>query len=186
MKDRVKELRRVKASELIPNDKNWRKHPKRQRELLQNVLQTIGFADALIARETEDGRLVLIDGHLRADVLPNDEVPVLVVDLNEREANDLLLLHDPLTEMARRDDAALSRLLADFETESETIRKFVDKTFRIDVDANFDAAETIPDFQAVDVPNLFQIVIECADEDEQRECFEALIAQGRKCRIVNL
>ncbi len=31
IRDRIKELRRVKASELLPNPKNWRRHPKVQR-----------------------------------------------------------------------------------------------------------------------------------------------------------
>lgn len=36
--NRVKGYRVVKASELTPNDKNWRKHPKRQKEALGDVL----------------------------------------------------------------------------------------------------------------------------------------------------
>ena len=51
-KDRIKELRRVPASELIPNLKNWRTHPQAQRDALRGVLAEIGFVDALIARET--------------------------------------------------------------------------------------------------------------------------------------
>jgi hypothetical protein len=30
IRDRIRELRRVKTSELIPNPKNWRRHPKEQ------------------------------------------------------------------------------------------------------------------------------------------------------------
>ena len=33
--DRIVELRRVPAADLIPNPKNWRKHPRRQRTALQ-------------------------------------------------------------------------------------------------------------------------------------------------------
>ena len=61
MRDRVKELRRVPASELRANPKNWRRHPPAQEAALRGVLEDIGFADAMIARETEDG-LELIDG----------------------------------------------------------------------------------------------------------------------------
>ena len=64
MRDRVKELRRVPASELRANPKNWRCHPPSQEAALRGVLEDIGFADAVIARETPDG-LELIDGHLR-------------------------------------------------------------------------------------------------------------------------
>ena len=76
-RDRVVELRRVRAGELLDHPRNWRTHPKRQREAIRSVLTEIGYADALIARE-QDGRLVLIDGHLRRSLHPDQVVPVLV------------------------------------------------------------------------------------------------------------
>ena len=184
MRNRVKELRFIKASELTPCADNWRLHPKRQRDLMKNVLQTIGYADALIARETEDGKLALIDGHLRADVSPNVEVPVLVVDLNEREAKELLLVHDPIGALAERDDEAVARLLEDFEETNETLERFIGEEFKLALD-DVDA-ESLQDPKPVKIPNLFQIVVECEDEIEQRECFEELTRAGRKCRVVNL
>jgi hypothetical protein len=71
------ELRRVRAGDLVPNPANWRRHPQTQRSALRGVLRQIGYADALLAREV-DGSLVLIDGHLRRSLSPNDVVPVLV------------------------------------------------------------------------------------------------------------
>jgi hypothetical protein len=47
IRDRIKELRRVKASELIPNEKNWRRHGKAQSAALKGLLAEIGYADAL-------------------------------------------------------------------------------------------------------------------------------------------
>jgi hypothetical protein len=41
-----------------------------------------------LARELPDGRLQLIDGHLRAATMPDEEVPVIILDLNEEEADD--------------------------------------------------------------------------------------------------
>ena len=65
-RERIVELRRVPARELIANPRNWRRHPARQAAALRGLLQEIGYADALLARETAGG-LVLIDGHLRAE-----------------------------------------------------------------------------------------------------------------------
>ncbi len=110
IKDRIKELRRVKASDLIPNPKNWRKHPDSQRKAIKSVLDSIGYADALIARETPDG-LMLIDGHLRSDVTPDQEVPVLIVNLTEEEADIMLATLDPLAGMADTDSSQLTALL---------------------------------------------------------------------------
>ena len=38
IRDRIKELRRVKASQLRPNPKNWRTHPQAQRDVLCGLL----------------------------------------------------------------------------------------------------------------------------------------------------
>ena len=49
IRDRVVELRRVRARELVPNPKNWRRHPKAQAEALRGLLGEIGNADALVS-----------------------------------------------------------------------------------------------------------------------------------------
>ena len=111
IRDRIKELRRVPASELIPNPKNWRRHPVAQQDALRGVLAEVGYADALIARETPEG-LMLVDGHLRAETTPDSSVPVLVLDIDEDEADLMLATLDPLAAMAGRDEERLSELLA--------------------------------------------------------------------------
>ena len=120
MRDRVKELRRVPASELRANPKNWRTHPPAQEAALKGVLAEIGFADAMIARETEDG-LELIDGHLRREVMGDQEVPVLVLDVTEEEADQLLLTLDPLAMMSHADQDQLLALLRDNPFESNAV-----------------------------------------------------------------
>ena len=121
IRDRIVGLRRVRADKLLPNPKNWRRHPKAQGEALKGLLQEIGYADALLARETPDG-LMLIDGHLRAETTPKTEVPVLVLDLDEAEADKLLLTLDPLAAMAEMDGAATQALLEGVQTESDGVR----------------------------------------------------------------
>ena len=110
--NRIKELRFVKASELAPDPRNPRRHPAAQRAALQSMLAEVGIADAVIARETSGG-LVLIDGHLRADLDPEQLLPVLVTDLDEAEAGKVLATLDPLAAMADVDNDALARLIAD-------------------------------------------------------------------------
>jgi len=103
IRDRIRELRRVRAADLLPNPKNWRRHPKAQANALRDLLAEIGYADALLAREVADGRLMLIDGHLRAETTPDLDVPVLILDLDEAEADKLLLTLDPLASLAESD-----------------------------------------------------------------------------------
>ncbi|WP_425154956.1 transposase [Candidatus Palauibacter sp.] len=74
-------------------------------------LARVGYVDAVIARETPAG-LVLVDGHLRADLAADAEIPVLVVDIDEGEAAEVLATLDPLAAAAGADETALAELLA--------------------------------------------------------------------------
>jgi len=123
IRDRVRELRRVRAGDLTPNPKNWRTHPKAQADALRGILAEVGYADALLARELPDGSLILVDGHLRAETTPDQEVPVLVLDINEAEADKLLLSLDPLAALAETNAVALDALLREVDTGSEGLQQ---------------------------------------------------------------
>lgn len=133
IRDRVKEFRRVPASELRLNPKNWRTHPQAQRSALRGVLAEVGFADAVLAYETADG-LTLIDGHLRVDEMGEREVPVLVLDVTEAEADKLLLTLDPLAALAGRDEAALEQLLASVSPADVDFSAFLDDVRGVDAE----------------------------------------------------
>jgi len=115
IRDRIKELRRVRAGDLLPDPRNWRTHPQAQQDAMRGVLAEIGYADALLVRETPEG-LMLCDGHLRAETTPDQEVPVLILDVDEAEAAKLMLTFDPLAGMAEANDEALAVLLTSVET----------------------------------------------------------------------
>ena len=111
IRDRVKEFRRVRASELMGNPKNWRKHPGKQRDAMASVLENVGFAGAVLARETDTG-LILLDGHLRQGMVdPAMEIPVLVLDVDEAEAEVILATYDPIGSLAKTDKESLSKLI---------------------------------------------------------------------------
>lgn len=131
IRNRIKELRNVPASELRPNPKNWRTHPKEQKEALQKGLAEIGIADAVLARELDDGSLMLIDGHLRSETIA-DTVPVLVLDVTEEESDKLLATFDPLTEMAKQDTEKLSELLKDLKNAGDELTAAVFPDYIID------------------------------------------------------
>jgi DNA modification methylase len=124
LRDRIKELRRVKASAILPNPANWRTHPKSQQDAMRGILAEVGIADALLVRETPAG-LQLIDGHLRADVAPDSEWPVLVLDVDDKEAAKLLATVDPLAAMAETDPEKLTQLLHEIDVESEALQQML-------------------------------------------------------------
>ncbi|ANS03300.1 hypothetical protein [uncultured Mediterranean phage uvDeep-CGR2-KM19-C37] len=125
IRDRIKAFRRVPASSLIANPRNWRTHPKSQVAAMKGILAEVGWADASLVREV-DGKLVLIDGHLRKDVAPDAEVPVLVLDVDEAEADKILATHDPIAAMATADEERLAGLLHDMLVEDEAVQAMID------------------------------------------------------------
>jgi DNA modification methylase len=127
IRDRIKELRRVRAKDLLPNPKNWRVHSKTQDAALRGLLAEVGYAGALLARELPDGKLQIIDGHLRAETTPSAKVPVLILDVTEEEAEKILLTFDPLAGMAGADPERIKALLATVRTDSSAVGELLER-----------------------------------------------------------
>lgn len=144
IRDRIVELRRVPGRELIANRLNYRTHPAAQRSALAGVLEKVGIAAALIARETPEG-LLLIDGHLRAEDYGDQDWPVLVLDVTEAEANLLLAALDPLAEMAEHDNELLAQLLDELTEEEQDLVGFL---YEEEKPATFTDPDDVPDAPA--------------------------------------
>src|SRR6266699_1805866 len=121
IRNRIKDHRRVRAGDLVPHEHNWRSHPDFQRDALTDLYAEVGFARSLLAYALPDGRLKLIDGHLRRDLDPNLEVDVEVLDVSDEEARKLLLSIDPLAQLADYDHTTLDRLRELTSTSSDAL-----------------------------------------------------------------
>jgi hypothetical protein len=177
IRDRIRELRRIPAADLLPNPRNWRTHPPRQREALQAVLAEIGYALALLARETADGQLMLIDGHLRAETTPNVSVPVLVLDVSEEEADKLLATLDPLSSLAGADSEKLSALLEGVRTGNPVLQELLGDL----------AKSALPQSTAADTEELqhqYNIIVTCDDERQQSDLLQRFTDEGLTCRAL--
>lgn len=190
IRNRIKDLRHVPAAELRPNPKNWRAHPIEQQDALRGLLAEVGFADAVLARELADGSLMLIDGHLRVDTLPTETLPVLVLDVDEAEADKLLATLDPITAMAKADAVKLDSLLRDIDTGSDALQtmlagvaadaglyKTTAKTSTAEVEASDD---TPPTSSAA-----YSVIVDCDNEEQQQQAIELLASHGFNCRSID-
>jgi hypothetical protein len=170
IRDRIKELRRVPASQLKPNPKNWRTHPAAQQDALRGILAEVGYADALLARETPEGELLLIDGHLRAETTPDAVVPVLILDIDETEAAKLLATLDPLAAMAKTDAAKLDELLQAVETGSPALQEMLAGLAAQSENTLPDGPTPANDTDTAPPPPLatkYAIVVQCESEQQQ-------------------
>ena len=177
IRNRIKAHRRVRAGDLVPHEWNYRLHPQRQRAALEALYRTVGFARSLLAYELPDGRLKLIDGHLRRDLDADLEVDVEVLDVSDEEARQLLLSIDPLAALAETHDHLHQRLLEITPTDMAEL----EAAWRAEAEAVLEA-QAAP--EAVMVPEQFLVLVTCRDEAQQVELLRRLSGEGLECRAL--
>ena len=173
VRNRIKAHRRVRAGDLVPHEFNFRLHPELQKDALRALYAEVGFARSLLAYELPDGRLKLIDGHLRRDLDPDMEVDVEVLDVTDDEARTLLLSIDPLAELAEQQEQLRERLLELAPPVPEELRA----AWQAQAEACAAAAGPRAP-AAVALPEQFLILVTCRDEHHQVELLGRLQAQG--------
>ena len=146
----------------------------------------MGYADALLARELADGSLELVDGHLRAETTPDAVVPVLVLDVTQEEADKILLTLDPLAALAGHDQERLAELLANTEFASPQLEELARRSGPAMLPQRIERWPTRADRPEVEIPESFQVVVECDDEDEQQAVYTRMREEGYKCRVLTL
>jgi hypothetical protein len=175
IRNRIIGHRRVRAGDLVPHELNWRQHPPGQRAALWALYDEVGFARSLLAYELPDGRLQLIDGHLRRELDPDMLVDVEVLDVTPAEARKLLLSMDSIAGLAGADRAAVAALRQSTETDSEALNDLWQSLAKAE-------KETEEALQAPNPAEQFLILIECRDESHQVELLARLQAEGLTCK----
>jgi ParB-like chromosome segregation protein Spo0J len=107
--------------QLLANPRNYRTHPKAQREAVREMLGTVGYVTQVIVNQRMGH---LVDGHLRVEeALSHGQptIPVVYVDLSQDEERLVLASLDPLAAMAGTDEAKLRELLAEVSVGSEAL-----------------------------------------------------------------
>jgi hypothetical protein len=177
LRNRIKEHRRVRFGDLVPHELNPRRHSEAQRAVLAGLYEEIGFARSVLAYALPDGRLKLIDGHLRAGLTPDEILDVEVLDVSDAEARALLLAIDPLAQLASDDDEVLAKLQAQAEADSAAVRALREA---------LEKERARPRFKRADEDEAFRprylVLIECADEEEQKELLTRFRDEGLKCQ----
>jgi hypothetical protein len=179
IRNRIKAHRRVRAGDLVPHEFNFRTHDDGQRAALAALYEQIGFARSLLAYEMPDGRLKLIDGHLRRDMDPGMEVEVEVLDVTEDEARMLLLSIDPLAALAETQQQLRDRLQEIVPEVPEALRLAWEAAARSAVDSPPAERPPVPS-----LPGQFAVLIPCRDEAHQVELLARLRGDGLECKAL--
>lgn len=160
--------------ELKPYEKNPKNHDDKDINLIIKSIKRNGWGDPLlVCPETMEvlsgnGRLIA------AKKLGMEQVPVVYAPkgLSEKQKADLVIASNKLVEISGYNDN-LGALLEEFELSAE--------------DFGIDLSEKEPKMpKEVEVPEGYEVVVECENELEQQQVFEQLTEKGYKCRILTL
>jgi hypothetical protein len=186
VRNRIVRHLRVRAGDLVPHEHNARVHPDAQRRALQALYAEVGFARSLLAYELPDGRLKLIDGHLRQRLDPDMTVEVEVLDVSDEEARKLLLSIDPLAALADHDHAKLDELRRLTSTDSDALANLWRSIGAAaeETEEELDRTRGGEPKPPAAVQSQYFVLVECADEAAQVALLERFGREGLTCRAL--
>ena len=178
------EIQYIATDNLIPYINNSRTHSEAQIHQITASIVEFGFTNPVLI----DEKGMIIAGHGRieaAKVLGIDEVPTITLKgLTETQRKAYIIADNKLALNAGWDIDALSI----------EINQLSDLNFDLDI-LGFDIQEltsildgetTETELKEESYSEIFNIVIECKDEQEQEKIFNKLDTEGYKCRVQSL
>jgi len=103
-------LEYIAPEDIKANAKNWRIHPRRQRQAYNAFKEEVGWAGAGLLNETTGN---LLEGHMRVDEAikrKETKIPILIGSWTEAQENLILQNLDPLGSLASTNKEALASL----------------------------------------------------------------------------
>jgi DNA modification methylase len=111
--------------QLLANPLNFRRHPGHQMDALRGSMRELGWVKSVLVNKRTG---YVLDGHARVEEALRQKlktIPVTYVDLSPEEERIALAVLDPITEIAIRDQDALSALLSEVTTQDKDIQAFL-------------------------------------------------------------
>lgn len=169
----------VAIGDLKPNPRNPNRHPKKQVEILAKVIRGNGWR-APITVSNRSGFIVKGHGRLlAARLLKVKTVPVDRQDYesDEQELADLVA-DNRIPELSEMDDIELKKILEDLKEEIDIeITGYTEKELSVHFKLE-DLGEE------VQIDEVFQVLIDCKNENHQKELLASLTERGIKCRAL--
>lgn len=169
----------VAVEDLIPYALNSRTHSDEQVAQLAASIREFGFTNPVLVDEQNN----LIAGHgrlLAARKLKLDQVPAVVVTgLDERKRRALVIADNKLALNAGWDEEALRVELEDLSGDFGELMGFSED----ELVALLSVPELATPKDLSDIPERFEVIIECADEGEQERAYKLAQSGGFECRI---
>ena len=178
------EIEYVATDDLIPYFNNSRTHSESQVKQIAASIREFGFTNPILIDEEQ----TIIAGHGRvmaAEVLCMSTVPCIRLSgLSEAQRKAYVIADNKLALNAGWDIDALSieiNQLADLDFDLDILGFDIQELASI-LDGEKEGTEPKEESYS----EIFNIVIECKDEEEQEKIFNRLDTEGYKCRVQSL
>ena len=164
-----------KLDELIPYEKNAKKHDKTQINNVAESIRQYGFVQPIVV--DKDG--VIVIGHCRyeaAKTLGMKDVPcVCVDDLTEEQVKALRIVDNKSNESEW-----------DFDLLKDELPDLDLSAFDFDFGVSLYEYDTKNEREKITLNESISVVVECSDDEEAEAIFEKLSEEGYKCHISTL
>ena len=170
------EVRNISVKDLIPYERNTKKHDKTQINNVAESIKQYGFVQPIVI----DKDNVVVIGHCRllaAKKLKMADVPcVCVEDLTEEQVKALRIVDNKSNESPW-----------DFDFLADELTEINLDAFNFDFGVSFDDDDTeIKEREEIALNESISVVVECDDDEEAETIFEKLSEEGYKCHISTL
>lgn len=167
----------VDVEKLVPNPKNNNKHPKKQIERLAKIIEFQGQRAPVVVSNRSG---FIVKGHGRLEAIKLLGWKKCAVDYQdyETEAQEYadMVADNQIATWSEFDDEMLLQELPD-----------------LDIDLDMLGLEKIPEVKDENeeekdisdkIAELYEVIIECENEEEQEQIFRKLNEEGYKCRVL--
>lgn len=176
--------KKAKVKDLIPYANNARTHSDEQVAQIASSIKEFGFINPVIV--DADGGIIAGHGRvMAAKKLGIDEVPTLLVEhLSEAQKKAYILADNKMALNAGWDDALLAIELQDLQSLDFDLSL---TGFELgEINGLLDEEEIEPELIEQNYNEVFNVIVECEDEQQQERIFNKLDGDGYKCRVQSL
>ncbi len=176
----------VEIEQLQPDTKNARRHSEQNIRAIAASLREFGQLKPIVVNRTTK-TIEAGNGTLEAArQLGWTHLAAVWVDHDPHAAIGFAIADNRTAELANWDDALLAELLAGVQESTPDLYAdlLLDELQQpADGDATDDAGEDT-DAASQAFPDTFPVVVDCRDEDDQKDLCQRLQKEGRKCRLL--
>lgn len=182
----------VPIESVLPDPANVRRHPERNLDTIKASLARFGQQTPIVV----DAKGIVRKGNgtlAAAKSLGWEMIDVVRTGLSGVEATAYAIADNRTAELAEWDGTGLAETLRALQSEEDEglfeaagfTADEVDKLCEGLGDAMVEA-EDQDEGESQVVPSKFEVIVECANEPEQKVVYEKLISEGLPCRVLTL